>query len=49
MSITTDYRFGSASLLHENLYENQMAVQDIDEAFHNVERPLEKLEAVPAA
>ena len=41
--------FGSASLLHENFYEDQMAVQDIDEALHNVERLLEKLEAVLSA
>ena len=41
--------FGSASLLHENFYEDQMAAQDIDEALHNVEHLLEKLEAALSA
>ncbi len=37
--------FGTASILHENFYENQMAVQDIVEALDDVERLLDKLEA----
>ncbi len=38
--------FGIASLLHENFYEDQMAGQDIEEALQNVERLLQKLEAI---
>ena len=41
------YRFfGTASILHENFYENQMAGQDIREALDDVERLLDKLGAV---
>ena len=41
------YRFFSvASALHENFYENQMAAHDIDEALQDIERLLEKLEAI---
>ena len=43
------YRFFQvAGSLHENFYENQMATQDIDQSLHDVERLLEKLEAILA-
>ena len=38
--------FAIAETLHENFYENQMAAQDIREALEDVERLLEKLEAI---
>ena len=38
--------FNTASVLHENFYEDQMVAQDIDEALQDVERLLEKLEAI---
>ena len=38
--------FNTAGALHENFYENQMAVQDIDEALQDIERLLDKLEAI---
>ncbi len=38
--------FDTAGTLHENFYENQMAVQDIHEALDDVERLLDKLEAI---
>ncbi len=41
--------FAIANNLHENFYENQMAVQDIDQSLQDVERLLEKLEAILAS
>lgn len=38
--------FAIANNLHENFYENQMAVQDIDQSLDDVERLLQKLEAI---
>ena len=38
--------FAIANTLHENFYENQMATQDIDEALQDIERLLDKLEAI---
>lgn len=38
--------FATASTLHENFYENQMAVQDIGEALDDMERLLDKLEDI---
>ena len=38
--------FNTAGALHENFYENQMAAHDIDEALQDVERLVDKLEAI---
>ena len=38
--------FAVAGALHENFYENQMASHDIDDDLQDVERLLEKLEAI---
>ena len=39
-------QFAIAETLHENFYENQMAVHDIQEALEDVERLLEKIETI---
>ena len=40
--------FNTASVLHENFYENQMAVQDIEQSLRDVALLLDKLDAIIA-